>query len=391
MGMTNFLPYAHQAIDASDIEAVTGSLSHDLITRGPCVQAFEAAICQRVGAAHAVAFSSGSSALCAAFQAARVGPLDQIVTTPNTFIATVAEGVRAGAHVQLVDIDTYGNIDIDRCSDVVNPPRTRGRAIIVPVHFAGVAVDMEHLDSLVTRPDTVVIEDAAHALGSLYPDGSPVGNCRYSDMTIFSFHPAKNITCGEGGMVTTNDETLFNRLRLLRNSGIERAALCHRSSPEPWYYEVTDLSCNFHMTECQAALGTSQLLRLELFAQNKQALTAWYRSKLASVPGVTLPPEEADCRTHRHLFVVRMEFEALGLTRTRVMDELRSMEIGTQYHYVPLYCHPALGSALSQAPGDFPAMEEYARTALSIPFFSSMTEADVDRVVAAVRKVIFST
>jgi UDP-4-amino-4,6-dideoxy-L-N-acetyl-beta-L-altrosamine transaminase len=389
METTNFLPYAHQAIDSSDIDAVTAALKQQEITRGSQVAAFEHEVCQRVHATYGVAFSSGSTALYAAFQAAHVGPGDRIVTTPNTFIATVAGGVRAGARLHCVDIDAYGNIDLSLLADEINVPQSRGKTVVVPVHFAGVAVDMRKLDDLITAQQTVVIEDAAHALGSFYPDGSPVGNCAYSDMTIFSFHAIKNITCGEGGMVMTNDEALYQHLRKIRDSGIERTEVRDRLSPEPWYYEVDEISCNVHMTEFQAALGRSQLRRIDIFFQNKASLLAAYRRKLAATPAITLPPSAADPITHYHLFQVNIEFEALGLTRSKVMEGLRALSIGSQYHYVPLYHHPVLQSVISQDSKTFSAMEEHMQKALSLPFFSSMTEEDVDRVVTALRKVVF--
>jgi UDP-4-amino-4,6-dideoxy-L-N-acetyl-beta-L-altrosamine transaminase len=386
--MTNFLPYAHQSIDGSDIAAVTEALLQPIITRGAQVEAFEQQVCAYVGARHAVAFSSGSAALYAAFQAGQVGPNDHIVSTPNTFIATVAGGVRSGATLSLVDIDAYGNMDVQAAAPRLCQQRSRGKTVVVPVHFAGVAVDMHALDDQMSVPSTLVIEDAAHALGSKYPDGSPVGNCQYSDMTIFSFHAIKNITCGEGGMVTTNDPALDARLRTIRDSGIERTTLRNHPTPEPWYYEVPELSSNYHMTEGQAALGVSQLRRIEEFAQKKAALVAAYRERLSSMPAVRLPPAEADSRSHRHLFCIFIDFDAVAQTRTEVMEGLQGLGIGSQYHYVPLYNHPALKAALG-APGAFPAMESHFHTALSIPFYSGLNEADVDRVVMALRKVLY--
>ena len=389
METTNLLHYAHQSIDDTDIEAVAAALKQEMITRGSQVAAFENEVCQRVQATYAVAFSSGSAALCAAFQAVNCGPHDRIITSPNTFIASVAAGVKAGAKLRCVDIDAYGNMDLSLLPDEVNLPQSRGRAIVVPVHMGGVAVDMKQLDSLISTPQTIVIEDAAHALGSWYPDGMPVGSCVYSDMTVFSFHPVKNITCGEGGMVTTNDPGLHARLQRIRDSGIERASFVNLSVPEPWYYEVQELSCNFHMTEFQAALGRSQLRRLDTFFQNKAALMTAYRRTLASAPGVSLLPAHADSRTHYHLFQVDIEFEALGLTRSKVMEGLRALDIGSHYHYVPLYRHPALKASLSQSLKEFPAMESHLARSLTLPFFSSMTEQDVDRVVTALRTVLY--
>ena len=376
--MTRFLPYAHQSIDESDVAAAAEALRQDVITRGPCVEAFERQVCEYVGARYAAAFSNGSVALTAAYLAGRVGPGDCVVSSPNTFIATVAGGVQAGSSLFLVDIDANGNMDLNGASEVLRRRRSRGKTVLVPVHFAGVALDMSALDDLIMDPAALVIEDAAHAFGSKYPDGSIVGNCAYSDMTIFSFHAIKNITCGEGGMITTNDPELYERLKTIRDSGIERKSA--------WYYEIRSLSSNFHMTETQAALGLSQLRRIDEFAKRKAALTAAYRERLASIPGVRLPPEGADPISHRHLFCIGIEFDTLEKTRDEVIEGLRAQGIGAQYHYVPLYRHPALEPALEAC--SFPAMERHFQTSLSIPFFAGMEEADVDRVAAALQATL---
>ena len=376
--MISFLPYAHQSIDESDVTAAAEALRQDVITRGAFVEAFERKVCEFVGARYAVAFSNGSTALTAAFHAEKVGLGDCIVSSPNTFIATVAGGVQAGASLRLVDIDANGNMDVAGAAALLRSHRSRGKTVLVPVHFAGVAIDMRALDELIREPSALVIEDAAHAFGSKYPDGSPVGNCAYSDMTVFSFHAIKNITCGEGGLVTTNDLGLNERLRTIRDSGIERQSA--------WYYEVRSLSSNFHMTEVQAALGLSQLRRIDEFAKRKAALAAAYREQLKSMPAVRLPPEGADSISHRHLFCISIDFDALEKTRDEVMEGLREHLIGSQYHYVPLYRHPALTPVLEDA--SFPAMERHFQTSLSIPFFSGMEEADVGRVAAALRTVL---
>ena len=383
-----FLPYACQNIDASDIKAVTDALQQDIITRGPTVSAFEEAVAKQVGATYAVAFSSGSSAFLAAFHAVHITPYDCVITSANTFIASIAGAIQQKAKVFLLDIDAYGNMQVEMVARVANQFRSRGRSVIVPVHFAGVAMDMRQLARSVTFPRTVIIEDGAHAFGSLYPDGSMVGSCRYSDMTVFSFHAIKNITCAEGGMVTTNDRSLYDRLSTLRNSGIEREQLEHATQPEPWYYEVKELGCNFHMTELQAALGISQLRKLDQFREQKHQLVIWYRERLDGIPGVQLPPDDVDARTHYHLWPIHIEFEALGLTRTSVMQKLREASVGSQYHYVPLYMHPIVSSVCSQSSEEFPMMERYKETALSVPFFSKMQEVDVDHVVKALRHAL---
>ncbi len=380
MKMTNFLPFAQQSIDEGDINAVVQALQQDYITRGATVQAFECAIADLVGARFAVAFSSGSSALYATYGAAKINSFDKVISTPNTFIATVAGGASRGATIHLVDIDAYGNMDIDLLDEDALSPMSRGKSVIVPVHFAGVAVDMRRLSSMIRAQDVVIIEDAAHALGSKYPDGTLVGSCSYSDMTAFSFHASKNIACGEGGMVTTNDPDLFSRLQQLRNSGIEQSST--------WNYQVMDLSCNGHMTEMQAALGLSQLQRLSDFHNHKCALIPLYRELLEHVPGVTAFSSEADARTHYHLFEVHIDYELFNTTRGEVMDRLAEEGVGSQYHYVPLYNHPPLRSLCKQKKELFPMMETHFKKSLSLPFFARMNESDVERVVTALRKAI---
>jgi len=383
MKMTNFLAFAHQSIDEQDINAVVQALQQDYITRGPTVQAFERETADLVGARYAVAFSSGSSALYAAYQAAGVSSFDKVVSTPNTFIATVSGALSRGANLHLVDIDLYGNMDLDLLNESMIEPMSRGKTFIVPVHFAGVAVDMKRLSSMVRFQDVVIIEDAAHALGSKYPDGLPVGSCAYSDMTVFSFHASKNIACGEGGMVTTNDPDLFSRLRQLRNSGFKP------SEKEPWYYEVESLSCNGHMTDIQAALGLSQLQRLDEFQKEKDALILLYRELLENVPGVTPHGSEPDGRTLYHLFEVHIEYELFNTCRADVMETLSEQGVGSQYHYVPLYRHPAVQARCKEKKELFPMMEGHFQKALSLPFFSRMRESDVERVVSALRKTLF--
>ena len=271
-----FLPYAKQSIDEQDIQAVGKALSAEWITRGPLVEAFEKEFASYCNAAYAVAFSSGSAALAAAYFAAQVGPSDRLISTPNTFIATVGAAMQYGAQPLFIDIDRKtGGIDLEQLIFNANQPLSRGRPILAPVHFAGIPVDMEELDRHLTNPDVVVIEDAAHAIGSNYPrQGPKVGSCAWSQMTMFSFHPAKTITTGEGGLVTTNDSELCRRLKLFRNNGIERDPQYLEGEPAPWYYEVHALTNNFNFTEGQAALGSSQLRRIDIFYRQTSHLDA---------------------------------------------------------------------------------------------------------------------
>lgn len=390
MTMTQFLPYGKQSINENDTKAVQEALMGDIITRGKNVASFEEEICSYTGARFAVAFSSGSSALSAAYSAVEISDRDLVITSPNTFIATVAEAKRCGSTIQYTDIDKYGNMSLDDLRSQLSTLRSRGRFCIVPVHFAGVPCDMEAISEMICHPETVVIEDAAHALGSFYKDGTPVGSSRFSDMTVLSFHPVKNITTGEGGMVTTNSEKLYEKLRLYRNSGIDRERLLYQQAPSKGYYEVHSLSGNFHMNEMEAALGRSQLRRIDQFREKKEKLRALYREKLSKIPGIELPVEDLLGKVLYHLYVIRISFQELGIDRDSFMQRLEDAGIGSQFHYVPLYNHSALGPRPKFYKEKFPMMEEYCQRALSIPFYVDMSEEDVNRVVTALRKIILS-
>lgn len=383
-----FLPYSSHIIDDSDRKAVLEALSSPTITRGPQVRAFEEELASYVGAPYVVAFSSASAALEAAYLAAGLSQSDTVISTPNTFVATVAPAKRIGASIQLADIDQKGNIDCQQALSLLHAPRTRGRPFFVPVHFAGFPIDMRSLTESVYAQDLVIIEDAAHALGSLYPDGTKVGSCAYSDMTVFSFHPAKNITTGEGGAVSCVSKTIYEALRRFRDSGIEREQVRHASSACD-YYEVPVVSSNYHMTEMQAALGRSQLARIDTFHERKKELQKRYLELLSTFPALRplLPEETPSC--HLHLFVVSIAFEAFGKKRSEVIEELKKQGIGTQYHYVPLYHHDGLGMDLEVYKESCPMMEEHFKTALSLPYFSSMKVSDVEHVVQTLKTILF--
>ncbi len=378
-----FLPYARQSINADDIKAVGKALKSDIITRGTLVDEFERAIADYCGASHAVAFNSGTSALDAAAFAANIEPHDRVITTPNTFVGTIAGSIKRGAAPIFVDIDSQtGNIDLDQLELNINRPSSRGREVILPVHFAGVAVDMEQLSRMIRKPDTIVIEDAAHALGSAYPGGKRVGCSEWSDMTVFSFHPAKHITTGEGGMVLTSDEEFYQRLLLYRDNGIMRK----EDDPDPWMYRVAEITGNYNFTDFQAALGLSQFDRLDENTEKRREIVKAYRKELEGIDHIDLFPEEYDDLTSYHLFVVRINFEAYGVSRSEVVNGMKEKGIGTQVHYIPLYRHPFMkGKDLSSY---FPNMEEYYAKALTLPLFSKMEEKDVSHVAGVLKKTL---
>lgn len=381
-----FLPYAKQSIHPDDIAAVAAALNEDLITRGPPVKAFEEAIASYCGASYAVAFCNGTAALMAAYFAAELNPFDRVVSTPNTFIASVGIPVRMGIPVSFVDIDCKtGNMDLEGLKPFFQIPSSRGRPFVVPVHFAGIAMDMDALNHSLSHPDVVVIEDAAHAIGSSYPTGEKVGSCAYSDMTMFSFHPAKTVTTGEGGMVTTNNLDYYRRLLLYRDNGIvrEKAGL-----QIPGYYEVQAVTGNFHLTSFQGALGLSQLKRLEDFILKRRRLVKLYRSYLKGIPHLSLFTDEFDAQTAFHLMVVQIDFSKYRTKREAVMESLKRKGIGTQVHYIPLYRHPVLKHSSDEWEGKFPETESYYAQALSLPLYFDLKEKEVERVCKALRDIL---
>ena len=384
-----FLPYAHQHISAEDVETVAKALAQPMITRGPLVKQFEQAIAAYCQAAFAVAFNSATAGLMAAYAAAEVGPADTILTTANTYVCTVGSGVQRSATPVFIDIDRgTGNLDLEQLLPNLNRPSSRGKTIVVPVHFAGIPVDMQTIDKHITQPNTLVIEDAAQALGSRYRDGSKVGSCQWSQMTVFSFHPAKIITTGEGGVVTTNDESLYHRLQLYRDNGIERNPEYFSGKPAPWLYEVNFLSGNYNFTEMQAALGISQLQRIDTFIAKRQKLMQAYKKHLASVEHVKMLTPPPNAFVSPHLCVLQIDFQALNTTRTEVMQKLAEKNIGSQVHYIPVYRHPYFAKQMGDLSDFFPETETYYAQALTLPLYHDLTEHDVAYITKTLTSIL---
>lgn len=374
-----FKPYAKQSIQEEDIQAVATALNEEFITRGPLVRRFEEAIAEFCHVPYVVAFSSGTAALAAAYFAARLTPSDRVISSPNTFIASINTPIQMGIKPTFVDIDRKtGNLDLEKLALLLrNFHSTRGRPFLIPVHFAGRPIAMDELDHSIIHSETVIIEDAAHAFGSSYPTGQKVGSCAYSDMTIFSFHPAKTITTGEGGVVTTRDTDLFHRLQLFRDNGIERSPPYLEKEETPGYYEVKAVTGNFHLTSFQAALGLSQLQRLEAFISKRRLLVERYRKNLSDSPKITLFSEKQTATTAFHLFVAQIDFPACRISRRELMSRLKEKEIGSQIHYIPLYDHPVLRSA-EREKENCPQMEAYYQQALTLPLYYDLHEEEVD-------------
>lgn len=383
------IPYGRQDITQDDVDAVVEVLRSDFLTQGPTVPRFEAAAADQVGVRHAVALGSATSALHVACLALDLGPGDVLWTTPNTFVASANCALYCGAKVDFVDIEprTF-NLSVEALAARLEDAEARGclPKIVVPVHFAGEPPDMESISALATRYGFRIIEDASHAIGARYR-GEPAGCCGFSDITVFSFHPVKIITTAEGGMALTNDAELAARMALLRSHGITRDSNRMVGVPEgDWYYQQIVLGFNYRMTEIQAALGLSQLSRLEAFVRRRHLLAARYDEMLESLPVVTQYHDRRSLSA-MHLYVIRLRLEQIGRTRRNVYDALRSAGVGVNVHYIPVHTHPYY-QGLGFRPGDFPESERYYSEALTLPLYPTMTEQQQDQVVAALTEAL---
>ncbi|MDA5194710.1 UDP-4-amino-4,6-dideoxy-N-acetyl-beta-L-altrosamine transaminase [Govanella unica] len=369
------IPYARQDISDADMAAVVQVLQSDFLAQGPQIPLFEQAVAGRVGVAHALAVNSATSALHIACLALGVGPGDVVWTTPITFVASANCALYCGADVDFVDIDPRTlNMSIAALEQKLATAE-RLPKVVIPVHFTGEPCDMAAIGALAKRYGFAVIEDAAHAIGAL-ADGVPVGACTHSDVTIFSFHPVKIITTGEGGMALTNRADLADRMALLRSHGITREP-SRMSGPSDggWYYQQVDLGLNYRMTELEAALGVSQLGRMDDFIDRRHALADRYDDLLADFDVVT-PFRDPGHRPALHLYVLRVK------NRAAVFDRMRDRGIGVNVHYIPVHTQPYY-QARGFAQGDFPQAENYYAEALSLPMYPLLSDADQDRVVAA--------
>jgi UDP-4-amino-4,6-dideoxy-N-acetyl-beta-L-altrosamine transaminase len=383
------IPYGRQEIIQADIDAVVDVLRSDFLTQGPMVPLFEQAVETHVGVGHAVAVNSATSALHIACLALGLGPGDLLWTSPITFVASANCGLYCGARVDFVDIDsrTY-NLCPVALEKKLEKAERKGclPKIVVPVHLCGQSCDMAAIHALGNRYGFRIIEDASHAIGGKYR-GEFIGNCRYSDITVFSFHPVKIITTAEGGMATTNDACLAGRMSLLRSHGITRDPALMTHEPDgPWYYQQVDLGFNYRMTELQAALGVSQVKRLDEFVERRHALARRYDEKLTDFPVIT-PWQHPDSYSGLHLYVIRLNQSQADGHRLQVFESLRKQGIGVNIHYIPVHTHPYYRN-LGFEPGDFPQAERYYAEAISLPMFHGMTEAQQDAVVEALRKAV---
>ncbi|NYT09585.1 MAG: UDP-4-amino-4,6-dideoxy-N-acetyl-beta-L-altrosamine transaminase [Methanosarcinales archaeon] len=375
------LPYGHQSIDEDDIRAVVETLRSDWITTGPKVAEFERAFADRVGSEYAVSFSSGTAALHGATFAANLGPGDEAITTPMTFCATANCVLYRGAKPVFADIspDTM-NIDPEEIARCIT---SKTRAIL-PVDYAGHPADLDVIMELAERNRLLIIEDACHALGAEYK-GKRVGSI--SHMTVFSFHPVKHITTGEGGMVTTDDPEIERKLRLFRNHGIEGDAR-QRQAKGQWYYEMIDLGYNYRLTDISCALGLSQLKRLDQNLSRRREIASTYRSEFEDIPGVILPTERSYVASAWHLYAIRLDFKSLNATRAEIFAALRAENIGVNVHYIPVHLHPYYRNLFGYKGGEYPVAEAAYESLISLPIFQGMTNGDVSDVIKALSKVL---
>jgi UDP-4-amino-4,6-dideoxy-N-acetyl-beta-L-altrosamine transaminase len=386
MSDASFIPYGRQDISEEDIAAVVDVLRSDFLTQGPQVPAFEAAIAAACEAAHAVAVNSATSALHVACLALGLKPGGLVWTVPNTFVASANVARLCGADVDFVDIGAA-----DYCMDPDALAAKLARAdripdILIPVHFAGQSADMKRIGAIARAHGIKVIEDASHCIGASYA-GLPIGACPYSDIAVFSFHPVKIITTAEGGVATTQDKALADRMGLFRSHGVTRdPALMHRQDAGPWEYDQVALGLNYRMTEIQAALGVTQMGRLAEFVAHRRKMARRYDDLLAGLP-LVLPWQSPDSRSALHLYPILIDIDKTNRTRREVFDHLRAANIGANVHYQPVHTQPYYQD-LGFRRGDFPVSEWYYDRALSIPLYFGLDDDKQDRVVAALRSAL---
>ena len=380
------IPYGRQDITQDDIDSVIEVLKSDFLTQGPKVPLFEQAVAKKVGSEYAVATNSATSALHIACLALDLGPGDRLWTSPITFVASANCGLYCGATVDFVDIDpqTY-NLCPKALEEKLIQAKNHNRLpkIVVPVHLCGQSCDMRRIHELSKQYNFKIIEDASHAIGGEY-FGSPIGGCKYSDITVFSFHPVKIITTAEGGIATTNQSNLASKMDLYRSHGVTRdPSLMKYESDGSWYYEQIELGYNYRMTELHAALGISQMTRLDEYVACRHSLAYRYNDMLADLP-VVVPWQHPDSYSSLHLYVIRLRLDHINSSHRKVFEELRALGIGVNLHYMPVYNHPYY-QKLGLESEKFPEAERYYAEAISLPLFPLLTEIQQDQVVDALR------
>ncbi len=377
------LPYGHQWIDEEDIKAVSEVLRSDWITQGSKVAEFEKEFASYVGARYAVAVNSGTAALHAACFAAQIKNGDEAITSPITFAASANCVLYQGGTPLFADIDV-DTLNID--PEEIKKKITKKTKALIPVDFTGRPVDLEKVLQIAKDSNLVIIEDASHALGATYKD-SKIGNI--SDMTIFSFHPVKHITTGEGGMVTTNNKEYYERLKLFRTHGITKEKDKLLNYDGPWYHEMQELGYNYRLTDFQCALGINQLKKIDKFIQRRREIVQKYNSKFKDIIEIKIPEiNPADSNPAWHIYIIQLNLERLKVDRREIFEALRAENIGVNVHYIPVHLQPYYQKRFGYRPGDFPKAENYYSRAITLPVFPKMSDIDINDVIKAMNKVI---
>jgi perosamine synthetase len=381
MKRDSYLPYGRQWIDDKDIQAVVEVLKGDYLTTGPYINQFEQTVADYVEAKYAVAFSNGTAALHGACFAAGIGDGDEVITTPMTFAASANCVLYQGGTPVFADIDehTY-NIDPIEIEKKI----TEKTKAIIPVDFTGQPVHLDSILEIAKKHNLIVIEDAAHALGATYK-GRKVGSI--SDMTMFSFHPVKHITTGEGGIITTNNKDYYEKLLQFRSHGITRDPEKMNKNEGPWYYEMQFLGYNYRMTDIQAALGSSQLNKLDMFVEKRREIVAEYNEAFQSVSQINIPFQDQLGKSSWHLYIIRLKLKELTVSRKEIFKELQEQNIGVNVHYIPVHLLPYY-QQLGYEKGSLPIAEQFYEEIISLPLYPMMTEQDVDDVINAVKNTI---
>jgi UDP-4-amino-4,6-dideoxy-N-acetyl-beta-L-altrosamine transaminase len=383
--MNDFISYGKQWIDDDDVNFVVDTLKSDFLTQGPRVEEFEKKLCEYTKAKYCVVVSSGTAALHLAVKVLEIEKGKEGITTPITFVSSSNCLLHNELKPVFADIDknTY-NIDKNEIEKKINT----NTKVIIPVHFAGQTCDMKEIHRMAVEKGLYVIEDAAHAIGSRYEDGMNVGNCKYSDMTIFSFHPVKTITSGEGGAIMTNNKEFYEKLLMLRTIGITKKPELMSKYDGPWYYEMKMLGYHFRLNDIQCALGISQLKKLVFFVERRREIVQKYNKSFKEIENITIPYEKDVGNSAFHLYVLKFDFDKIGTTRSNVMEYLKGKNIGTQVHYIPVHTQPYYQDKFGYKWGDYPEAENYYIKTLSIPLYPKMTDDDINYVIKTVSEVV---
>ena len=385
------IPYGKHHIDQEDIKSVIKVLKSNSITQGPLVELFEKAVAKYVGAKYAVAVSSCTAGLHLAAIVSNLKKGKTLLTSPITFVSTANSASFCGAKTIFADINPQANISTDEINRICSNKKVNA---ISPVHFGGLPCDMIKIKKIANKHNAIIYEDAAHAFGANFPDGSKVGSCKYSDMTVFSFHPVKSIAMGEGGVITTNNKFFFDRLLLLRNHGIQKKSnkfiykdSFNKKNQEPWYYEMQELGYHYRVTDIQCALGLSQLKKVKKFLLKRKKIAKIYDNELADLKNCTIIQKNLRDNSSNHLYILRLNLKKIGISKAKIMEELKQKEIGTQVHYIPVPSQPYFRDQ-GYNEKKLPNAYKYYEGALSIPLYYDLTKKEQKHVINQVKKII---